>query len=517
MKLTDRILIEHLQNQFQILFTKQIGLSGRLEGALLYRKGCVMNSGWVYIADSREILPADMQIPLNSLLIFAGPEEALRLPDGCACAGVNAEPAQVQNALTDIFHQYGIWEQKLIGCLLDAGSIGELMNASMHFFRNPLTLFSRNMSIVAQAFSESETEHSAVAAGREGDESDSGWLGFRSIDAQMELLTALMQDEPFRLKQSEHGCYEGPDYLIGYPTRMLNITDQNEDDYILSLAQISAPLTEADDDRMVLLGEYLQRALVKIPSEEHGSAVTHQLFQQILTDRKLDYLVASRHLTDLGWMPEHMYLCVVFELIDPDPKSMPVKTICGFLERQFRWCSSFPYQDKIVTYFNLGANARNLEAIEHDLKPFIRDMYLKAGYSRAVQGHMNLRRMYLQAKRALSIGVEQNPYRWIHHFDDVALGYMAEQLTRELPAEMVCHAGVLRLKSYDAEHGTDYVRTLSVWFENAQNAVHAAQALFIHRSTFLYRMDKIRQIMENALEDPNENIYIALSLYIMLK
>lgn len=44
------------------------------------------------------------------------------------------------------------------------------------------------------------------------------------------------------------------------------------------------------------------------------------------------------------------------------------------------------------------------EDVFQGLVLFIRDSILKAGYSRAVTGHMNLRRQYHQAYTALKLG-----------------------------------------------------------------------------------------------------------------
>ena len=43
------------------------------------------------------------------------------------------------------------------------------------------------------------------------------------------------------------------------------------------------------------------------------------------------------------------------------------------------------------------------------------------------------------------------------------------------------------------------------------NAVRAAKELFIHRSTFLYRMSHIRDLVNVNLEDPDQLLYLLLT------
>ena len=128
---------------------------------------------------------------------------------------------------------------------------------------------------------------------------------------------------------------------------------------------------------------------------------------------------------------------------------------------------------------------------------------------------MNLRRQFVQAKTALDVGARKYPYQWINYFDQVAFSYILEQSVRRLPARMLAHGGVLRLLESDHVHGTEYIKTLRCFLDHHQNAVQTARELYIHRSTFLYRMEKIRELLESSLEDPEEVLYIMFSLRVL--
>ena len=112
---------------------------------------------------------------------------------------------------------------------------------------------------------------------------------------------------------------------------------------------------------------------------------------------------------------------------------------------------------------------------------------------------MNLRRQYVQAKTALDVGSRKKPYLWIHYFSQVAMTYILEQATKRLPGTMICHEGLLELKKHDEENQTQYMETLRVYLEQHLSATQAARELFIHRSTFLYRLDRIREILQSDL------------------
>ena len=132
-----------------------------------------------------------------------------------------------------------------------------------------------------------------------------------------------------------------------------------------------------------------------------------------------------------------------------------------------------------------------------------------------MKGHMNLRRQYIQASTALDVGSRKKPYLWIHHFNNVALTYILEQSTRRLPGYMLCHEKLLDLQRTDREQNTEYMLTLRTYLEENLNATQAASLLFIHRSTFLYRLDKIKNILDSGLDDPEEIFYLNLSFRLL--
>lgn len=130
-------------------------------------------------------------------------------------------------------------------------------------------------------------------------------------------------------------------------------------------------------------------------------------------------------------------------------------------------------------------------------------------------GHMNLRRQYVQAKTALDVGSRKKPYVWIHHFNNIALPYILEQCTRRLPASMICYENLLKLQALDQKQNSEYVLTLKIYLEQNLNATQTANELFIHRSTFLYRLEKIKSILDSNLDDPDEIFYLNLSLRLL--
>ena len=59
------------------------------------------------------------------------------------------------------------------------------------------------------------------------------------------------------------------------------------------------------------------------------------------------------------------------------------------------------------------------------------------------------------------------------------------------------------------------MKTLRTYLDENLNATRTAEALFIHRSTLLYRLEKIKEILQYDLDDPDENFYLSFSFRLL--
>lgn len=156
----------------------------------------------------------------------------------------------------------------------------------------------------------------------------------------------------------------------------------------------------------------------------------------------------------------------------------------------------------------------NEEVIEY-MENFAEMSLLKVGVSRIMSAHIYLHYQYIQTQIALSLGMEKWPDRLVYTFNDVSFDYLLEQATKEMPPSMVVHEKLLQLIESDRTKNTEYIKTLSMYFNNQFNALQTAEKLFIHRSTLMYRLDKIKKILGCNFTDPDEVLYIMLSLHLL--
>ncbi len=69
------------------------------------------------------------------------------------------------------------------------------------------------------------------------------------------------------------------------------------------------------------------------------------------------------------------------------------------------------------------------------------------------------------------------------------------------------------IKAYDEAHHTEYYETLFSYLKNERNHQLTSQELFIHRNTLFKRLQKMHELWEFSLEDPDKRFYLLYSFY----
>jgi len=67
---------------------------------------------------------------------------------------------------------------------------------------------------------------------------------------------------------------------------------------------------------------------------------------------------------------------------------------------------------------------------------------------------------------------------------------------------------------HDQLHGTSYMLTLENYFINNLNVTETSKAMFLHRNTLIYRIEKIKEILNLDLKHSEELLRIQLALKI---
>ncbi|MCD7735624.1 MAG: hypothetical protein LUI07_01420, partial [Lachnospiraceae bacterium] len=332
------------------------------------------------------------------------------------CVETDGSPFEVLNYLQEAFDLCDDWERRASGLLAENAGIGKVLELSAEFLGNPLMVMGADFSLVAETGMDKLPERARL---------------FSDDGINVEYMNALLQDAEYQRVAQAKSATLFPGYISGYRSVNRNLFVDGQPTHRLVLTECDNPVTQSCFCILETLAAHLEYQLSReAPSSMKGDLET--IFQRILSDRTADYVQVSRRLSAAGWSGSDEYLCLILQITYLNQKQLSTRAICRYIQKQLRDSVSFLYQEEVVSFFNLTRLGMNEEEAAAKLVYFIRDSYLKAGYSRTMRGHMNLRRQYVQARTALDVGSRKKPYLWIHHFDQVALTYIIEQATRRL-------------------------------------------------------------------------------------
>lgn len=183
-----------------------------------------------------------------------------------------------------------------------------------------------------------------------------------------------------------------------------------------------------------------------------------------------------------------------------DHKDMELKirlphAVAEELERGLPGSCAVLFQEGIALYINTDEK----EYFSDERKIFLEklcDVYhLKIGISYCYKDLCDTADAYTQAKTAVCLGGILRKKYQAYDYAEFSLYHWMQYIDTE-DVTLFCHPKLLELLEYDREHHTEYVYTVYVFILCNGKQVVAAKELNIHRSTMIYRMEKIAQLTD---------------------
>jgi purine catabolism regulator len=132
----------------------------------------------------------------------------------------------------------------------------------------------------------------------------------------------------------------------------------------------------------------------------------------------------------------------------------------------------------------------------------------------------SLHRSFFEAQEVMRLMQRFNKdSRSIAHFEDYSVYHFLDSNIKPTEMETFFNKVLGGIHEHDQTMNTRFMSTLEYYFMYNQNVTEAAKAMFIHRNTFIYRIDKIKDLLNIDLKNSDElfEIQLALNLYRLLQ
>jgi hypothetical protein len=315
-----------------------------------------------------------------------------------------------------------------------------------------------------------------------------------------------------------------PSTTTGVRSLYVNLFQQNRLQNRILALEFSRKFQPTDNALLEHLADRVQ-ALISTVSREAGEETLPGVLKNILTGEYNDPVYIEARLKKFNWLACHRYVCMKV--------SAAAGTVWAGIKEIVPGSCVFEHDSAVVVFINLndpGENIPGASVVSFDgfsgektdrfsvvMGTFLIDNKLKAGISTEFPGtdFRNMKLYYKQAEIALDLGSRSMPMAHLYYFNKLAKLHILESCTRELPASLIGAPELLKLRDYDQAHKTELFRTLSVFLKNHLSHTMTATELAIHRSTLMYRLDRIRDIRSLKIEDSDNQWYLLLSFKLL--
>lgn len=274
----------------------------------------------------------------------------------------------------------------------------------------------------------------------------------------------------------------------------------------VSVGMEQGTFRECDYPLMDLFFSYFRKAFVKyLRRSARVEKPGLEVFQKLLNRTG----VSDRELEELQGTQKAQWALFVLRESFGD-RSYPRDYMRSSLNAISADVFTLVHRDCLTGLLRLPETAERQTAVLEQLSGLTVPMGYLSGISNAFE---DLRQLYTYLPQAVFAAAKaQETGAALCRFDSCALDYMLDSCLGGITLEAALSPGLQRLREQDASRGTEYVRTLYVYLCNEMAIVHTAQALYIHRSSLLKRLEKIQRILEDDLQDPRHRMYYRLCL-----
>lgn len=267
---------------------------------------------------------------------------------------------------------------------------------------------------------------------------------------------------------------------------------------------------------MKILGDFI---LMGIRGRDHSDLNRPRdldaVLDSLLSHRLVPAEKISSILLNYRWEVQDSFFCLVVDSkFDSEEKSALHSFAAQLSLPHISSLYTF-FQNRLVLIVNLTKSEAARESVLNRMLPLLRDNLITAGISGIFTDFKNLYYYYRQALFAYRTGRNRNPEYWYFRWENYLCDYYVSKCCEHTIPEALYPEGLRRLMEHDAENGTEYVKLLRQYLEHDRNIAAASRALYLHRNTFLYRLDRTEKLLQMDLGAARNRFILTMALEIM--
>jgi purine catabolism regulator len=155
-----------------------------------------------------------------------------------------------------------------------------------------------------------------------------------------------------------------------------------------------------------------------------------------------------------------------------------------------------------------------LERLDQDIHTACKNIVYRIGVSNVCTDFLTIGKSCLLAQDVLRISAKLPTSEGVFYFNDLISYHLLDSTVDKDRLKSFFDATLGKLRDYDKENNSRFMSTLEAYFLANGNVSVAAKTIYVHRNTFIYRIEKIKDILHTDLKDADYNFNCQLAFHI---
>lgn len=405
----------------------------------------------------------------------------------------------ILNKVQDIFEKYKQWKYNVMRSIAVHESLQAIADLSSSILNNPFALLDITLKRILVGGQLPENYKGTI------------WEMVMEQEYTPSETFSLSPDDLYFFLQYDNKPYFRSD--LPYADNCHLVANMYLDGKIFALlctTDINAPITQGQVSLFQQIRNLIELAIESSTEFKGSTEIVTYYLEKLLKGFPVDNKTINYHLNEHGWSAIDCFR--VYTLANPNEKILTESQaeFCIFRIKKLKEdVISFSYENCIIV-ITRQSKKEEYENYQRDLINLLNKLGLHCGYSNIFDHFSDLKYYYIQSKVALYEGEKNDPDQIIWNFTNYYFSHLINSLNNATSLKSLCHPNILRLWHHDNIHGTDFVQCLRVYLYNGCNIAQTGKALFMHRNTLTYRLEKIADIIEIDVRQLTEDKRIQL-------
>ena len=268
------------------------------------------------------------------------------------------------------------------------------------------------------------------------------------------------------------------------------------------MRQIYSEISEYQLSLLEHVAEILTAAIARVHYARYvKSNQTSRFMLDMIDGASCEVNFIIHNLSQLGWKIDDDYYILK---ILPDPKDIEGETVKytgELIKKMFDGSVLLEPGDELALVVNTRFCRDTLDHAFESLDELLTRRNFTCGVSTLFRDFSWLYEQYGLADAAIEIGSLIDRDCKLFHYTKYIMMHMISMCDKVFNVNILCHREAIVLHEYDKVNNNNYFYCLYTYLLNERSLLTTSKKLNIHRSTLIYRLNKISEIIHVDLDD----------------